>query len=70
MGLINMFRSSGQGAPADPRNEKVINDVPYDAHPAAAHSPAAFGPEAEIPEEIKHRQIALVVKYVMAMRAR
>jgi hypothetical protein len=70
MGLMNIFRSSSEGAPADPRNEKVINGAPYAAHPTAAHPPAAFGPEAEIPEEIKRRQISLMVKYVMAMRAR
>jgi hypothetical protein len=53
--------------------EKVpddINGAPYYANPAAANSSAAFGSDAEIPEEIKRRQRALLVSYVIALRAR
>jgi hypothetical protein len=62
MGLIDIFRSFGEAAPADP-DETVINGAPYDARPPAA-------PDAEIPEEIKQRQISLAVRYVISMRAR
>jgi hypothetical protein len=70
MGLINMFRSSGEAAPADPRDETVINGAQYHAHPPAARSGHVPGQDAEIPEEIKQRQISLAVRYVISMRAR
>ena len=70
MGLIDIFRSSRETAPADPRDENVIDGAPYDAHLASAHSAVALGPDAEIPEEIKRRQISLAVRYVISMRAR
>jgi hypothetical protein len=70
MGLINMFRSSGVAAPAAPGDETAIDGAPYDPHLAAAHSAAALGPDTEIPEEIKRRQISLAVRYVISMRTR
>lgn len=70
MGLINIFRSSRETTPADPRDETVTNGAPYDEHQASAHSATALGPDAEIPEEIKRRQISLAVRYVISMRTR
>jgi hypothetical protein len=63
MGLIDIFRSFGEAASADPRDETVINGAPYDTRRPAA-------PDAEIPDEIKQRQISLAVRYVISMRAR
>lgn len=68
MGLIDIFRSSGGGAPAAPSD--AADGAPYDAHLEAAYSAGALGPEAEIPEEIKRRQISLAVRYVVSMRTR
>lgn len=70
MGLINIFRSSGKAAPADPRDETVINRAPYYPHPPAARSGYVPGHDAEIPEAIKQRQISLAVRYVISMRTR
>jgi hypothetical protein len=75
MGRINAFRASGQGERADPWNETVINGVPYDAHQAirsGAENAAApvDRPYAQIAEEIKRRQVSLIVRYVAALRAR
>jgi hypothetical protein len=71
MGLINTFPSYGEATPfADPLDETVINGGPYHSHQGTANSATAFGPDGEIPEEIKRRQISLLVSYVMAMRVR
>ena len=48
----------------------MINGESYDPNRGAQKSAAAAGPEAEIPEEVKRRQTALLVKYVRAVRAR
>ena len=70
MGWMNIFRSSGEADWADPLDETVINGAPYNAHQAAENAGAAVGANAEIPEEIKRRQTALLVNYVRAVRGR
>lgn len=70
MGWINRLRSSGKAKRADPLDETVINGEPYDPYRVAQKSAAASLPEAEIPEEIRRRQSALLVNYVRAVRAR
>ena len=74
MDWISRFRASGKAEPGDPADETVIKGAPYDAHKAvrsSRQSPAGPGdPDAHIAEEIKRRQISLVVRYVAAVRAR
>ena len=75
MGWISRFRASGKRELTDPWNETIINGAPYNAHKAirsSPESPAAPGerPDAHIAEEIKRRQLSLVVRYVAAVRAR
>jgi hypothetical protein len=75
MGRINTFLASGEAQPPDPSDDTVINGALYDAHKAIrsdAEKPAApvDFPEARIAEEIKHRQLSLVARYVAAVRAR
>lgn len=74
MGWISRFRGSGEAKLANPWNGTVINGAPYDAHKEIRSSPenlaaAVDRPEA-IAEEIKRQQIAAVVRYVAAVRAR
>ena len=74
MGWNSRFGASGEAERADPWDETVINGAPYDAHKvirSSPENPAAPGdrPEA-VAEEIKRRQISLVVRYVAAVRAR
>jgi hypothetical protein len=69
------FGASGEAESGDPVDETVINGAPYVAHKAvrsSPQSPAALGdrPDAHIAEEIKRRQIALVVRYVATVRTR
>ncbi len=70
MGWMNRLRSSGVAGRVDPLDETVINGEPYDPYRGAPKSAAALGPEAEIPEEVKRRQTALLVRYITAVRAR
>lgn len=70
MGWKNIARSSGKTEWADPRDETIVNGAPYYPHQATANSVTAFGSGVEIPEEIKRRQRALLVNYVIALRAR
>ena len=70
MGWMNRLRPMGVAGQADPLDKTVINGEPYDPYRGAEKSAAAVGPEAEIPEEVKRRQTALLVKYVRAVRAR
>ena len=74
MGWINKFRSSSEAEPADPWNETVINGAPYDAKAirSGAEHPAApvDRQDAQIADEIKHRQTSLAVRYVAMVRAR
>ncbi len=70
MGWMNIARSSGKAEWADPRDETIVNGAPYYPHQATVDSAAAFGSSVEIPEEIRRRQRALLVNYVIALRAR
>lgn len=72
MSWTSRFRTSGEGEAANLRDETVIDRAPvtYDVR-QRAETPAASGhPEGHIAEEIKRRQIALAVRYVVAVRAR
>jgi hypothetical protein len=75
MGWLNTFLASrvvGVAAPADSCDETVINNAANDTHKAIridAENPAG-GQDAQIPEAIKRRQIALITRYVMTVRAR
>jgi hypothetical protein len=70
MGWMNRLQSSGEAEWADPLDETVINGEPYDPYRVVQEAAPAGRPEAEIPEEIKRRQTALLVDYVRALRAR
>jgi hypothetical protein len=70
MGWMNRLRSLGEADRADPLDETVINGEPYDPYRGTQKSAHAVGPQAEIPEEIKRRQTALLADYVRALRAR
>ena len=72
---ISRFRGSGKDEPADPWDETVIKGAMYNAPKAirsSAENAAAAGDsaDAQIAQEIKRRQISLVVRYVSAVRAR
>jgi hypothetical protein len=72
---ISTLRESGEAQAGDPSNETVTVGARYGAHKAirsGAEKPAAQvdSTEARIAEEIKHRQLSLVVRYVAAMRTR
>ena len=75
MGRAYAFRASGEADRAEPSEEIVINGAPYaaqNANRSGTEKPAVLvdRPEAEISYEIKRRQIALLVRYVSAVRAR
>jgi hypothetical protein len=70
MGWMHLWRSSREAEWADSLDETVINSSQHDPRRAGASSAAGFGPDAEIPEEIKRRQTSLMVSYIMALRAR
>jgi hypothetical protein len=70
MGWMNIFRSSVEADWADPLDATVSNGARYAPYHPAEKSGAAVDPCAEIPEEIKRRQTALLVNYVRALRAR
>jgi len=73
MRWTSRFRTAGEGEAANLRNETVIDraPAPYDVR-RSPETPAApaYHPQANIAEEIKRRQIALAVRYVVAVRAR
>jgi hypothetical protein len=75
MARINILRAWGEAERAEPSDETVVNDAPYDGDRAirsAAENPAASAdrPDAPISKEIKRRQVSLAVRYVAALRAR
>ena len=75
MGWINALlacRAFGTVAPADSSDETAINNAPNDARTALRsnmENPVG-SPEAQIPEEIRHRQIVMITRYVTMARAR
>lgn len=69
------FRPSGEAELAAPSDETIINGAQSDAHEAIrsnAESRAAPVDRAypQIAEEIKRRQVSLLVRYIVAARAR
>ena len=75
MDRIDALWASDKVRRADPSDETIINGEPYDAHKAIRSSPESPAtpcdrPDAHIAQEIKRRQISLVVRYVAAVRAR
>jgi hypothetical protein len=75
MGWINTLLVSGITAaavPAKPCNDTVINSASYDAHETARSDAqkSVTRQHAQIADEIKRRQIALVTRYVMTVRGR
>jgi hypothetical protein len=72
MGWTSRFQAPGKAKPADPWDETVINSVRYDAGKATrrgAEVPVVH-PDAEISEEVKRRQVALIGRYLWTLRAR
>jgi mono/diheme cytochrome c family protein len=71
----NTFLASrvvGAAGTFDPSDETIVNGAPYDANSAirsGAEGSVAHS-DAPIAEEIKRRQIALVVRYIEAVRLR
>jgi len=75
MGWINTLlarRAFGTVAPADSFGATAVNDAPNDARAALrGNMEHRVGrPEAQIPEEIRRRQIVLITRYVTMARAR
>ncbi len=75
MGWISRFRKSGDTEPANPWDETVINNAPYEPYKAIGGGvedvAAASTPQnTTIAEEVKRRQVSLVVRYIAAVRAR
>ena len=65
-------RIFGPVAPADASGATAINNAPNDARKAIRSNmeDAVGRPEAQIAEEIRHRQIVLITRYVTMVRAR
>lgn len=73
MGWINAFlasRGTGVADPADSWSGNVINGGVNHAHNATPGQYAVGREDVQIPEEVKRRQIALITRYVMTVRAR
>ena len=74
MGWINTLFASrvlGTVEPADPSDETAKNDAPNAAREALRSNieNSVGRPEAEISEEIRHRQVVLITRYVTMVRA-
>lgn len=75
MGWVNTLlacRVFGTVAPADSSRATAVNNAPNDARTALRsnmENPVGR-PEAQIPEEIRRRQIVLITRYVTMARAR
>ena len=76
MGWINTFlarRVFGAVAPADPYDDTTHNgvlNIPHEALRSDTEDPTVGRPDAQIPEEIKRRQIVLITRYVTMARGR
>ncbi len=75
MGWISRFRESRDTEPANPWDETVINNAPYDPYKVTQGgveqvATASAPPNGNIAEEVKRRQVSLVVRYIAAVRAR
>ena len=74
MGWFNLFPPSDAATAAD-YEVTVIDGAPYDAHagiPTAVetHAASTNRPVPQVAEEIKRRQVALLERYVAAIRLR
>jgi hypothetical protein len=70
MGWTSRFRVSGDAKPDGSADEAIVNRAPYLGPEASRCDPknsVAIGDHAA--EEIKRRQVSLVVRYVTTMRA-
>jgi hypothetical protein len=68
MGWFDMF-SRKAGATADGHAITMFNGMPQHAGSASAET-SADAPTPPLSEEIKRRQVALIISYVTAIRAR
>jgi hypothetical protein len=72
MRWLNLISPSAAAA-ADASDVKIINGAPYDGggSRSVVDTPAVpDGPEPPLSEEVKRRQVALLLRYVVAIRAR
>jgi len=72
MGWLNLFSPTDAGAAADASDVTIINAAVHDGRgrgevvmPGTLHRP-----DPPLPEEIKRRQVALIVRYIVVIRAR
>ena len=71
MGWTSRFRVSGDAKPVGARDESIINGAPYLGPEASRSEPKKpVADDDHAAEEIKRRQVSLVVRYVTTMRAR
>lgn len=71
MGWTSRSRVSGDAKPVGAGDETIMNGAPYlgaEASRSEPKTPVAVGDHAA--EEIKRRQVSLIVRYVTTMRAR
>jgi hypothetical protein len=71
MSWTRIFFASGRSAPA-PFDETVVNGVQQHAEDAipGGEQDSFARPGAQVADEVKGRQIALIIRYVTAVRAR
>ena len=72
MGWLNLFSPTDAGAAADASDMTMINCAAHDGRgrgdvvmPGTLHRP-----DPPLSEETKRRQVALILRYVVALRAR
>jgi hypothetical protein len=73
MGWLDRISPTDAEAAGDASDATNINGAPHNGRgsPSVAGTPAASdGPDPPLSEEIKRRQVALLVRYVMTIRAR
>jgi hypothetical protein len=72
MSWSRIFFAFGRSAPAAPFDETVVNGVQHYAKDAIpGGEPTSFArPGAQIADDIRRRQLALITRYVTTVRAR
>jgi hypothetical protein len=76
MSRISKSREFVRGEAFDPAAQTIINGTPYDARLAIQDSLIRGAPNAptlpndHTTDEIKRRQVSLLLRYIMAVRAR
>jgi hypothetical protein len=72
MGLFKLFSPSDAGAAENASDVTTTNGAPHDGgyRSVGATSAVPDGPNPPLSEEIKRRQVALLLRYVTAIRAR